>query len=228
MTTPGANSTDTNFVAGSWLGGITGTKWSANELEGALDAIWIGLKKDGTLSGRKVNGETAGNYIEVNETQGTWQAGAAGEWVEVNPNLASGDLTTNMLNLGAAANIPISEVYASTLTGGGSFAAGGTLYNATMNLNLYSMDPGVADGIWAAIFNGNFAGTTGNSWTLNLSTTNANAALTGTQWNNGQWQATVDGNTTGATPTTFTGQAAGTYDTGVSTFTGTGTGTYTH
>ena len=89
------------------------------------------------------------------------------------------------------------------------------------------MDPAVADGIWAAIFRGDFSGNTGDSWTLNLSNTNANAALTGTQWNNGQWQATVDGNTTGATPTTFTGQAAGTYDTGVGTFTGTGTGTYT-
>jgi hypothetical protein len=231
MTTPGANSTDTNFVAGSWLGGIgsdtTPGTWSGGEIEGPLDAIWIGLRKNGTLSGRRVNGEVTGNYVEVSENQGTWQAGGAGEWVEVISVLDKNNLTNDIIALGAAANIPISEVYSNTLTGSGSFAAGGVLSNVTMNLNLYSMDPAVADGIWAAIFHGDFSGNTGNSWTMNLSTTNATATLTGTQWNNNQWQATVSGNTTGATSTSFTGQAAGTYNTGAGTFDGSGTGTYT-
>ena len=244
MTTPGATSVDTSFVGGSWLGGIgsltpAGGKWSNGEIEGTLDAIWIGLRQDGTLSGRRVNGEVVGNYIEVSgeDYDGTWQAASAGEWVEVNTLLDLTGPNDDVVALGNMASVPITEVYSSLLTGTGSFTGlgGGTISDATMNLNLYAMGPGPAtlgscDGIWAAIINGNYAGQTSNSWDLAVANGPATATLTGTQWSGGQWAATVDGRIEGisATPAIdFTGQAAGTYtgDTG-GTFTGAGTGTF--
>jgi hypothetical protein len=231
MTSP----SDTNYVCGSWLGGIrmSDTSDGANNLNGNIDAIWIELRKDGVLSGRTVTGAATGNYIEVDEGAGagTWQAGAAGEWVEAAALLATTDPATNQENLKNFSNlITENEKFISipitTLTGSGSFAAGGII-NGTMNLNLYTMNPAMANGIWAALFSGNYSGNTGNSWTLNLANSNANAILTGTQWSDGKWQATVKGNATvGEAATTFTGQAAGTYAGETSgTFSGAGTGT---
>ncbi|MBW2046814.1 MAG: hypothetical protein JRI96_18400, partial [Deltaproteobacteria bacterium] len=81
---------DNSYVGGSWLGGIAGTKWSSNTLEGRINTIWIQLHRNGTLSGGTTSGVVDGTYVDVVGEEGTWQAASAGEWVEVNELL---DLT---------------------------------------------------------------------------------------------------------------------------------------
>lgn len=217
------NPVDNSYVKGSWLGGITGTKWANGELGGTLNAVWIGLKKNGELPGRKVNGELVGNYVEVAVDSGTWQAGAAGEWVEINPNLASGNLTQNILDLGVAANVPVTEAYSTIMTGTGI----GGITLATVDMRLYNMNPnplGHGDGIWAAIINGTYSTVPTTDWSITVGNEVDNAILSGPAWSGGQWTATnvtgiVDGNS-------IDGQAAGTYGESTFTFTGAGTGIY--
>ena len=218
---------NSNSIAGSWLGGIKMSDPFAGEdrLIGDLNAVWIELGKDGTLSGRAISGSdnVVGNYIDVPEDSGngTWQAGAVGEWVEVNSNLSSGNLTENMLELGVAANVPVTEAYSTIMTGSGI----GGITSAAADMHLFDMNPlGAADGIWAAIFNGQYSGIE-TGWGATVINETDSVTLTGTNWDNGQWAANVSGTAGG---NSLTGQAAGTYTPGVEggTFTGTGTGTY--
>ncbi|MDP2922516.1 MAG: FecR family protein [Candidatus Omnitrophota bacterium] len=216
-------------VRGAWLGGITGTQWSGQEIEGDLDAIWIQLHKDGTLSGRKVGGEVVGNYIEVDTANPannhTWRSGSAGEWVEVNSMLDKNNLKNDIIALGQAANVPITEVYSSIMTG-----SGGGITSMTMDTRLYSMNPSMADGIWAAIINGDYLTAPTTNWTITVNNGANDATLSGPAWStDGHWTATNVTGTVGGNTITD-GQAAGTYtpvETGGGTFTGAGTGTTT-
>jgi hypothetical protein len=211
---------DDNYVGGSWYGGILGNKWNSTDgIEGTLDAMWIGLRKDGTLCGRKITGDAVGNYVEVSVDHGTWQAGAAGEWVELNADLTMGNLNQNIIDLSTAANVPVTVAYSSIMTGAGT----GGITSATMDMRLYGV--GVADGIWAAIINGYYSNVTNPAgWSATVVNGSDSVTLTGTQWDIGQWAADVVGTAGG---NNLTGQAAGTYNPGDNTFTGAGTGTYT-
>jgi hypothetical protein len=223
---------DSNYVGGSWLGGIgsltpAGGKWSDGKIEGTLDAIWIGLRKDGTLSGRRVNGEVVGNYkvdyIEVDKEleHGTWQAASAGEWMQVNDNLLSSPgLDQNILALGQAADVPITVVYSSVMEMPG---ASGGITSMSMDTHLYNMGPG-GDGIWAAIINGYYTTAPTTNWSITVQNGADNATLSGPAWSAaaGQWTATSVSGTVGGNA--ITGQAAGTY--GSKEFHGAGTGTY--
>jgi hypothetical protein len=204
-------------AGGAWLGGITGTKWSGNEIEGTLDAIWIELHKDGTLSGRTVNGETVGNYLDVDEDS-TWRAASAGEWVEVNTDLIlSGEgLDANVIALGEAANVPITVAYSSVMSGAGS-----GITSMIMDTHLYTMAPGIADGIWAAAISGYYSTPPVTDWTVTVTSETDSATLTGPAWSGGQWAADVSGTVGGAA---IAGQAAGTYGDGE--FEGGATGTF--
>lgn len=227
MTSP----SDANYIGGSWLGGMLMSDpfFGEDRLSGDINAIWIGLGKNGTLSGRAISGEVVGNYIEVPEDSGNgnWQAASAGEWVEAsalldttNPaNLTN--FTNNLITTDQFVSIPITE-----MAGSNSF-----ITSATMNLNLYAMAGG-GDGIWAAIINGSYSvdPTNPNNWVLNLSNLSEDSAmLNGTSWIDGHWQGTMTINTSqGSSPADQPGQAAGTYTPGAEggTFTGAGTGTY--
>ncbi|MCX5666157.1 MAG: hypothetical protein NT036_03825, partial [Candidatus Omnitrophica bacterium] len=235
MTVPGATSADTNYACGSWLGGFDGTKWSGGEVEGDVNAIWIVLGKDGTLSGRKLSGPLTGYYAEDEAGgSGTWQAGAAGEWVRpqdiIDGNqysnlLAGPGMDSNIIALGGT-NVPITVAYSSIMTGNNG------ILSATMNTSFYRMGESAADGIWAAtITNGVFTSLPGTGWTLTMTdtTTNTTATLTGTKWEGSQWAALVSGNGSAANNVgEFTGQAAGTYTGAESgTFNGAATGTFT-
>jgi hypothetical protein len=225
---------DSDYVGGSWLGGIAGNpasggKWYDGEIKGSLDAIWIDLSKNGTLSGRKINGEVVGNYIEVdavNDT-GTWRAASVGEWIEVNPDLlmdrTSEGLDTAMTALGAAANVPITVAYSSVLNM--SNPASPTITSMAMNTHLYNMAGG-GDGIWAAIINGTYSAPPTTDWSMTVANPTIpadTATLSGPAWStDGHWTAGVSGTVGG---NSITGQAAGTYDAGQ--FQGAGTGTFT-
>ena len=227
MTTPGATSADTNIAGGAWLSGIDGTKWSGNELEGNLKAIWIVLDKNGTLSGRTVSGPLTGYYAEdAGGVSGTWQAGAAGEWVEVNSNLLTGpgSLDDNIRALGPIHDVPITVACPSVIM---SMTGVSGITSLNMDTHLYNMynTGGHADGIWAAIINGTYSTPPTSNWSIAVENGSDHATLSGPAWSlDGHWVADHVSGTVGGN-TLVDGQAAGTYDSG--TFQGTGTGTFT-
>ncbi len=231
----------TNFFigGGAWLGSIEGTTWKFDEttfndniLQGNLNAIWIQLMEDGKLAGRSMTGEVIGNYTDVEEGS-LWQATSTGEWVEVDDNLTTAD---EVIALGTAAEIPITEVYTSLLNGAGAFNAGGTITPETFFIDFFAMNPNAAQGIWAAHISGNFTGPTGDEFTINAegnlrdSANNnvigtVNTTLIGTEWSAGQWQAFVGGSTD--TGINLSGVAGGTFDNPTpGTFSGAGTGVW--
>ena len=231
MTMPGATSADTNYACGSWLGGFDGTKWSGGEIEGNVNAIWIVLGKDGTLSGRKLSGPLTGYYAE-DETggSGTWKTGAAGEWarpqdiIEGNQysNLLAGPgMDSNIIALGGT-NVPITVACSSIMN---LVEPTCGIQSLTMNTSLYNMAGG-GDGIWAAIINGAYSITPTADWTVTVEYGSDNAILSGPAWSSGKWAADVSGTVGG---NVITGKAAGTYtepgEAGGS-FTGAGTGTF--
>jgi len=223
-------------VDGAWLGGILGTQWSQGRIEGTLQAIWVLLHQEGTLSGRTMQGKVLGNYIDVAENP-VWQATASGEWVEADELLNLATINDDIVALGTP-QIPVTEVYSSLLAGNGTFADGGTLSTNNFFINFYANNVTATEGIWAAAISGNFAGTTGNDWNLpvsgnlidsttNLDVGDVTATLAGYQWANGLWQAEVINGTATDVGLTFNGLAAGTYtDPETGTFAGAGTGTW--
>lgn len=219
------SSDNANYAGGSWLGGIgslteAGGSWINGKIEGTLEAIWLALRRDGTLSGRTVNGDLEGNYtpnyIDEVVERGTWNASSAGEWVEVIPVLDNQDLTADIIALGTA-SLPITEAYPNIIMTG----AAGPITLLSMDTHLYCI-PDLADGIWAAIINGSYATPPADIWSVTVQNGNDNATLTGPAWSNNQWVATNVIGTVSGNP--ITGTAAGTY--GDNAFSGTGTGTW--
>ncbi len=220
-------------VVGSFLGGITGTQWSDNILEGELHALWIVLRENGRLQGRSLIGEVIGNYVDLEE-EAVWQAASTGEWVEVDDLLDLAGPADDLAALGTP-EVPISEIYTSLLNGGGTFEAGGTLTLQNFFIDFFIMDPAAASGIWVANLIGDFTGPTGDAFSINANgnlidsaTSNVigtvNATLTGSEWAASQWQADVNGSTD--TGISFDGAAAGTFDVPSGTFSGAGTGVW--
>ncbi|MBU4334157.1 MAG: hypothetical protein KKD07_06925, partial [Candidatus Omnitrophica bacterium] len=229
---------DTYRLGGSWLGSMAGSIWSENRIDGQLDAVWIQLRRDGTLSGHTITAsEVLGNYVEIESESGTFQVASAGEWVEVDSLLDLAGQYDDITNL-AGPNIPITEVYTSLLSGSGMFESGGSLNIVSMNMDFYVNDDFynfISNGIWAAKIDGTFTNPVGMAWTANVTGNLRNtmtegidgtvsATFSGTDFDNGHWQADVIGST--STDITFQGVAGGTIDSGLLTFTGAGTGTY--
>lgn len=221
------------FVGGSWLAGVNGTEWTDNGFEGVFNGLWLELRKDGTLSGKVMEGDVLGNYVDVEEEQ-TWQAASSGDWVEADSLIDPDNLAGDILAL-ATPVVPITEAYTSILSGAGVFNAGGTLSIDSLFLDFFANDLLALSGIWAANVSGQFTAPSSDNWSVNVNgnlidaTSNetigtVNATLTGTQWNDGNWQANVSGSTN--TGMTLTGQTAGTFDNGGGTFTGGGVGTF--
>ncbi|OGX22814.1 MAG: hypothetical protein A2Y03_03860 [Omnitrophica WOR_2 bacterium GWF2_38_59] len=228
-------------LGGSWLGQITGSTWSDNLVDGELNAVWIQLRRDGTLAGERItDAEVIGNYVDVAEGA-TFQVASAGEWVEVDTLLDLAGQYDDITAL-AGANIPITEVYTSLLSGEGSFFDGGPMY-ATMNMNFYVNDDVydyVSNGIWAATISGNYETPTNDGWSILVNGDlydheniepigTVSATLNGTSWtDDGFWQANVSGSATTDITINIEGIAAGTYSgsTEGGSFAGAATGTY--
>jgi len=235
--TMGGYVTDRNKnITGHWLGTASGD-WQngdMNKISGQYDGFYISHTDDGNLKAGTVTGEVLGNYIEVAENSGAWQAVAAGEWVEAVTLLAATDPKTNQDNLAkfntdlmAKAqdlNIPITEVYASAIMSSTTGTVG--IVSAAMNMNLYATTALDQNGIWASLINGSFSGPVSVNWTASVANGADSAQLAQGTWNaeTHQWTAGVTGNVGGASVNgqasgTFTGEASGT-------FTGAGTGTW--
>lgn len=218
----GSTGESQDYAGGSWLGGITGKKWSGKKISGELDAVWIALCRDGTLCGRIMNGEVTGAYTEV-AGGGKWEAAGAGEWIEADNILDATNLTSldaAVQNLGLMTNIPITVAHSSVMSL--SSPVNG-IQSLTMNTSLYNM-PGGMDGIWAAIINGTYSTPPTGNWNVTVANGADNATLSGPAWSgDGRWIADNVSGTVGGSA--ITGQAAGTYGNG--SFSGAGTGTFT-
>lgn len=195
-------------------------------LSGAYNGIWIGLSEDqaGVLVGGTMTGEAVG-YIDVDEAGiGTWEAVAAGEWVEADALLTTNmeTLTTSIQELSNSVNVRLTEVASLNIV---TESSGIALSATTMNVNLYAVQPNMLQGIWASIISGHYSNVTNpGGWTATISNGNDITNLVGTNWNDGQWAATVEGTVAG---NTITGQASGTYTgEGSGEFTGVGAGTW--
>ena len=191
---------------------IEGTQWSNNELAGNAQGYFVDL--DQVMTGIMV-GETLGTFSAASTT--TFEALAAGTCIETNTFLAMLGTQDGRAKL-EALNIPVTEVYAGTLTGAGTFAAGGSL-SGFMNLQLLGHSDASLSGLLAATLSGSYTGTTGNSWSLTLANSDANATITGNLWSGGNWAGTMTGI---AGTANFRGAVAGTYNGG--SWSGTGAG----
>jgi hypothetical protein len=217
------------------IGTASGNIWADHKVEGAFNGIYIMPGQiAGSASIGKVEGLVDGGYIEVDTVNGTWNAASAGEWVEVSDLLNQTKMfgANGIAELNKFVNVPVTEVYRNLLT---STACAGGITSATMNLNLYALDPNVLSGIWTALINGGYSGTvnpTGWSATVSGNGGATNVTVAGTQWANNQWVANVTGtvNVNGSAVNITNGQAGGTYTNpdvnGAGTFTGAGAGTY--
>ncbi|KPK42595.1 MAG: hypothetical protein AMJ78_01925 [Omnitrophica WOR_2 bacterium SM23_29] len=212
-----------------WLATIFGD-WGSETLNGELRGVWFGCKEFGdegkqVFNAGPITGEIFGTYDEVDTT---WQAAGVGEWVEL-AELDPDILGFDNVALAEMVEVPITEMYASLLTGAGGFGSAGDIGSITgaMDISFYADAATALSGIWASLINGSYSDYPGgNDWTLNLSdATGTNATLTGTQWNDGQWLADVNG--TAPDSVSFAGQAGGTYTgTDSGTLTGVGAGTW--
>jgi hypothetical protein len=217
------------------IGTASGNIWADHKVEGTFNGIYVAPGQTaGSVSIGKVEGLVDGGYIEVDAVSGTWNAASAGEWVEVSDLLDQTKMfgANGIAELNKFVNVPVTEVYRNLLT---STACAGGITSATMNLNLYALDPNVLSGIWTALINGGYSGTvnpTGWSATVSGNGGATNVTVAGTQWANNQWVADVTGtvNVNGSTVNITNGQAGGTYTNpdvnGAGTFTGAGAGTY--
>lgn len=204
---------------GYWLGTVDGSEWEDGRLVGQFRGIWlIPFGGDSEIMAGSIDGDVIGNYIEVEEGSGTWQAVAAGEWVEVTELLDQYEMfgKGGLETLDDFLSMPITEVYSNVLTGSNSF-----INTATMDISLYQNEFG---NIWAALFGGTYAGDPTGAWSLTLNGTGSGDTVTlndGT-WSGGNWIANVGGTVGG---NNVTGQAGGTYGDG--NFSGVGAGTWT-
>ncbi len=211
------------------IGTIRGYR-EGDELTAFLNGLALGTSDydDSKISAYAMTGNANG-YIEVDETT-TWNAAAAGEWVEVTDLLDPSKLGFDAAGLADFVSVPITEIYSATnLVGTGSFSGGGGTITGVMDINLYASSSAVLNQVWTALISGTYSGPTSSVWTLDLATPQGDAArLAGTQWSEGGWVADVTGTT--ATGATFNGQAGGTYtnadESGNGTFSGAGAGTW--
>jgi hypothetical protein len=216
------------------IGAVDGSAWVDGDIAGGLSGLSFTPGAGNAVKVGTVKGDVEGGYIEVNPGVGTWNAAAAGEWVEVTELLDQTKMfgASGISELNKFVNVPVTEVYSNLLT---STACAGGITSATMNLNLYALDPNVLNGIWTSLINGGYSGPvnpTGWSATVTGDSGNTNVTIAGTQWANNQWVANVTGNVSvnGSSVNITNGQAGGTYTNpdagGAGTFTGVGAGTY--
>lgn len=145
---------------GYLVGTLTGKGWSGGILEGVFKGISFSEVGDelGHISAMKADGIVVGDYIEVNETSGTWEAVGAGEWIEVTDLLTPDQLGFTLSELGDFVSVPITEVYSNTLTqtGLGSIESGFSvgLLNDFIDFTISQW----ADNKWVSEYNGRAGG----------------------------------------------------------------------
>ena len=194
------------------LGTIDGTM-KDNALAANFKGIWLESIGDGMIKAGAISG-VADGYIDVSVPNGTWNAAAAGEWVEVTDLLKPDKLGFTLEQLNNFVSVPVTEVYSNILTG---VNAGGM--SATANIALYQNDIGR---IWTMLLNGNYTTAPANpGWNLTVGSGSDSLNLTGGTWVDGKWTANVAGTVGG---NTTTGQAGGTYGSGA--WQGVGAGTW--
>ena len=123
------------------LGKIAGGAWSETDqaFSGDLSSLYFIRGAGDSVRAGVIEGAVEGNYIEIDETTGTWNAAAAGEWVEVTDLLDQtkmfGPEGLTVLDRLLSSSVPITEVYSNMLTGSGSIAGGVTVTNLADFLN---------------------------------------------------------------------------------------------
>ncbi len=167
-------------------------------------------------------GKMRGSISEITNVDTTWTATSTGEWVDL-AQLSTGALGFDNVALANMVSVPITETYASMLTGGAGPGATNAITSMTMDMSMYASAANALSGIWASIINGNYNGTPGggSGWSVNLNNGADNVNLAGSQWIDGKWVATVTGTVNNAV---INGQAGGTYTDG--SLTGVGAGTW--
>jgi len=195
-----------------WIASVKGDQWSEGLLSGDMNGVWLKFNENNITAG-SIKGKAIGDYIEVTETTGTWNAVSAGEWVEATDLLTADKLGFDAETLQNFVSGPITEVYSSNMLQG----INGPM-SATANISLYQNQ---FANIWTMLINGKYAAAPIEGWNLQLGSGNDTINLQNGTWIDGKWTANVTGTVGG---NTTTGQAGGTYGNGA--FTGVGAGTW--
>ena len=192
------------------FGTINGYEWSEdtdNWLGGGFSGVWFApVEGSDNIRAGDTYGGISGEYIEVGEGTGTWQAVGVGEWVEVtdllDPDTLGFDMDDLQKFVDNTVSVPITETYAGLLTGSNDFI------NTAMSISLYN------DWLWTALIYGEYSEAVDipADWTVTVGeSTEASVTLSGTAWDEGEWLADVAGMIDG---NNITGAAGGTYDNG--------------
>ncbi|RKY40950.1 MAG: hypothetical protein DRP85_07560 [Candidatus Makaraimicrobium thalassicum] len=207
-----------------YLGVVQGTQWQQDgRIAGGFEGIWLDENDDG-LGWGTISGEVIGNneYIEAGEEfVGSWQAVAAGEWVEVGelifPDME--DLAGLASQIEEMAGFDVVSIPITDLAGMGT-----GILDAAMNLTLFR-DVSAMEGIWAGLVNGHYASDViSPEWDMSFATGEGTSIdFQGLEWANGEWLAKVDGSVKG---NLLTGTAEGTYNETAETFSGAAAGTW--
>jgi hypothetical protein len=180
-----------------WFATVTGDKWSSDQISGALEGVWMESAGGNDVRIGTISGKAHGSYIDV-PAEHTWQAPAVGEWVEASELLNQNTMfgADGLSKLNDFVNVPITEVYANTLTAGAGACTGG-ITSATMNINMYAVNPADLNGIFTTIINltHDLTSPVAPNWTANVTNETDDVTLHGTRWDTttNQWAATMSG-----------------------------------
>lgn len=137
---------------GNVEGKFSGLYFDLDESTGKLHTGTVGI----------VNGEAAGivegSYIEVTETTGTWNAAAAGDWVEVTDLLTTDKLGFTIEQLHQFVSVPVTEVYSSVLNNGVGSVGGGVAMTNVFSDFLSFVFNSWAENKWDANYTGAVGG----------------------------------------------------------------------
>ncbi|MFH1996529.1 MAG: FecR family protein [Candidatus Omnitrophota bacterium] len=213
--------------SGVILGTVSGSDWSEMRILGSFKGFFWHSSDEGEnlLTMGAIDGDVFGTF-EVEGEPTAFNAIGVGEWVEL-ADLETDLLSFDMEGLNALIDLPVTEVFSDILSGAGGFTAGGAIAG-TMDISFFADIHSILEGIWGALITGTYSGVTEGPWTLELTSDDTTAILTGTEWSDNEWLAIVNG--AGPNGMTFTGGAGGTYSdadpTGSGTFEGAGAGTF--
>ncbi|MFH1878279.1 MAG: FecR family protein [Candidatus Omnitrophota bacterium] len=201
--------------ANAWIVTVNGDEWSGGSMSGTFHGLWLSEGEiPGSVRGGSIfNGDAAGAY---NDSEFTWQAVGAAEWVEITELLSEMNMGFSVSEFQNFVSVPITEAFSSVVNGQNC------TMNAVMDIHLYQNG---LDNIWAGFHQGTYSGTPAESWALSMGNNDGHMiTLTGDQWSDGQWHATVSG-VMPAEGINLSGEAAGVYANGL--FEGVSAGTWT-
>ncbi len=175
-------------------GEVLGDKWSFGKLHGSTGGSWVNMGHTVPATGI-FTGETIGTF---DPTARTWQALAAGAWMETNTFLQMASTAAGQSKL-QQLNIPAFEIGSVDFSGSGGVSV--DTINVTMSgVKYFAPTAGGRPVIWAT---GSVAGTyTGNPVAVgNVNLSGSSATVSGMSptlsmqsWSVGKWQALIGDN----------------------------------